>query len=393
MSDTTLIKFIRKVQDYDCVTDIIGEYTEQGTKGIIYECLWDLIIKFGFCDEFPKSKYIHMVGNVNNCKLKELTDIQSYVKSNVNCGNSAGCSDVTLKSRTSDEYIFISCKYYKSDKSKSVSDYDVQNIVTMCEHNKIFYPKHKICLLVNNKNNVIEKIKNANVSSDYITENIFKIFDIKDLDKCFQLFKVDIQKYKLSEFNGIYGTPKDKLKLRFHQKLITLKTLRLMDNKHKQILWGCKCRSGKTYMVGGLLSQYSEIYETTNVLIITPAPNETMPQFTDDLFNKFIDFKDFKIHTITCGKDLVNIHPKDNNIIVVSKQLIQNYIADNKVDAIVKLKLDLIVFDENHFSGTTKLSKQIIKTYAYQNTVKLYLTATYNKPLQKRNISPKCQLY
>ena len=34
-----------------------------------------------------------------------------------------------------------------------------------------------------------------------------------------------------------------------------------------------------------------EIKDTFNALIITPAPTETIPQFTDDLFDKFIDFK------------------------------------------------------------------------------------------------------
>ena len=31
-------------------------------------------------------------------------------------------------------------------------------------------------------------------------------------------------------------------------------------NKDKKILWGCKCRSGKTFMFGGIVIKYFEKY-------------------------------------------------------------------------------------------------------------------------------------
>jgi hypothetical protein len=60
---------------------------------------------------------------------------------------------------------------------------------------------------------------------------------------------------------------------------------------------------------------------------------------------------------------------------------------------IKNLKLDLIIFDENHFSGTTALSKDILNSYATKNTVKIYLTAIYNKPLKERKIPEEYQMY
>jgi hypothetical protein len=66
---------------------------------------------------------------------------------------------------------------------------------------------------------------------------------------------------------------------------------------------------------------------------------------------------------------------------------------EKKIDAIQKLNLDFIVFDENHFHGTTQLSKHIIQSYSSPKTVKLYLTATYTKPLQEWNIPLECQFY
>ena len=48
---------------------------------------------------------------------------------------------------------------------------------------------------------------------------------------------------------------------------------------------------------------------------------------------------------------------------------------------------------KNNFSGTTNLSKDILDSYSSKNTVKIYLTATYSKPLQEWNILQECQMY
>ena len=129
----------------------------------------------------------------------------------------------------------------------------------------------------------------------------------------------------------------------------------------------------------------------------TPAPTETAPQFTDELFNKFKEFEAFKIHHIDGSKNIESLVLDESNIFVMSKQLLQKYI-DNGINnttimKIKNLKLDIIGFDENHFSGTTDLSKSILDSYSSKNTIKVYLTATYNKPLREWNIPEECQMY
>jgi hypothetical protein len=180
--------------------------------------------------------------------------------------------------------------------------------------------------------------------------------------------------------------------LRFHQELITQETSRLIEEGNKDFLWGCKCRSGKTFMVGGLILKQLEIKGKLNVLIITPAPTETAPQFTDDLFIKYKDFEPFKIHHVDSSKT-IDVTLGESNIFVVSKQLLQQYVDDKTILKIKNLKLDIICFDENHFSGTTELSKSILDSYTSKCTSKLYLTATYNKPLREWNIPEECQMY
>ena len=179
----------------------------------------------------------------------------------------------------------------------------------------------------------------------------------------------------------------------FHQELITQKTSDLIAEGNKTFGWFCKCRSGKTFLSGGIIIKQFNIKKKLNVLIITPAPTETAPQFTDDLFNKFKDFDKFKIHHIEGSKTLDSLQNGDNNIFVMSKQLLQKYINDKTIIKIKNLKLDIIIFDENHHSGTTNLSKEILTSYSSKNTIKIYLTATYNKPLKEWNILPECQMY
>ena len=381
-----LFDFIDYIIKFNNIDDILDTYNTQSEKGFVFERLFDIIIKFGFCDIF--TNYYHLIGNVNNGKLKILKNINKYLTNeNVISGNSTGVSDITLKNKYDDTFIFISSKYPKSD-DKNINYYDIQNIIAVINNNKHIYIKFKIYLIVSSKNKVLKKFKNAKDTSEYISKYINEdnILDKEDLNKYFLNFKLDFIKHK--DYN-IYFSKKENLNLRFHQELIIQKTSNLIDKGNKSFLWGCKCRSGKTYMIGGIILKLN----IKNILIITPAPTETLPQFTDELFEKFKDFDKFKIHTIESSKKLKSIELNNNNIFVISKQLLQKYINEETIIKIKDLKLDIIAFDENHFTGTTNLSKDILTSYSSNNTVRIYLTATFNKPLKEWNILPECQLY
>jgi hypothetical protein len=399
ITDMNIKDFIDYIITFDNIDDILEKTNSQAEKGFIFERLFDIVIKFGFCDVFTNSNFNNLYGNSNNAKLKILENLNQYLNEKVFSSNSGGCSDITLQNKNDDTFIFISSKYPKSNedikKQKSVDYYDIQNIIAMATKNKHIYKKYKIYLVVPNKKKVLDKVKNANESSRYITEHMIKdnILDKSDLNKYFLAFKQDIIKNKYNDWKTIYLNSKENLLLRFHQELITHKTCILIEEGNKSFLWGCKCRSGKTYMIGGIIIKQFDIMKKLNVLIITPAPTETAPQFTNDLFNKFKDFDKFKIHHIEGSKNLNSLELDNNNIFVMSKQLLQKYINEKTIMTIKNLKLDIIAFDENHFSGTTILSKDILTSYSSKNTVKIYLTATYNKPLKEWNILPECQMY
>lgn len=45
----------------------------------------------------------------------------------------------------------------------------------------------------------------------------------------------------------------------------------------------------------------------------------------------------------------LKLETSKTNIVIVSKQLLDGYYGDDKINVIVDLKLDFIVFDESHF--------------------------------------------
>lgn len=392
-------QFIDYIITFNNIDDILDKCKTQSEKGFIFERLFDIIIKFGFCDIFPNSQYSHLIGNVNRGNIKNLQNLDKYLNDKVISSNSGGSSDITLQNINDNTYIFISSKYPKSSedmkKQKSVDYYDIQKIVAVVDDKKSIYENYKIYLVVPNKQKVLDKVKRANKGSNYITKYMTEdnILDKDDLNKYFLAFKHDIIKNKNEDWQTIYFNNKENLSLRFHQELITQKTSTLIEEGNKSFLWGCKCRSGKTYMIGGIIIKQFNIKKKLNVMIITPAPTETSPQFTNELFNKFKDFDNFKIHHIEGSHMIDSIEFGENNIFVMSKHLLQKYINEDTIAKIKNLKLDIIGFDENHFSGTTNLSKDILKSYSSKNTIKIYLTATYNKPLREWNILPECQMF
>ena len=107
-------QFINYIVKFDNITDILEQSDRQSEKGFIFERLWDVCIKFGFCPHFPKCDFINMTGNMNNGNLKPFTTFADYLKEKVVSGNSSGCSDISLYNNEDETFTFISSKYPKN---------------------------------------------------------------------------------------------------------------------------------------------------------------------------------------------------------------------------------------------------------------------------------------
>jgi hypothetical protein len=66
-------EFIEYIISYNNIDEILNTCQTQSQKGFIFERLFDIIIKFGFCNLFNNSEYYHLYGNSNNGKLKVLS--------------------------------------------------------------------------------------------------------------------------------------------------------------------------------------------------------------------------------------------------------------------------------------------------------------------------------
>jgi hypothetical protein len=385
------IELFQRVKEVLTLEELLLSVKNPSKRGKMFEIVANIIIRFGFCSTFTNDNYEHYEGNINTCKLKKVDDLKQYLKKLTS--SKSGSSDITLQNKITGEYIFISCKFCFDDSNNDIKYYEIQDIHSAILKNNHKYKKYKIYLFVNNKKKVQQLINSSEETNKHLKNDITDIIGIDDLELCFQNLKQSIQDISIDEVNDKFYNTKVSLELRFHQDLITYQMLEKIDEGEKELLLGAKARSGKTYCVGGLFVKYYKKYNTLNALIITPAPTETLSQFTDDLFHKFRDFIGINIIEIKKGIDFSSMTLQANNIIIVSKQLLDDYVLDKKINAIKDLNLDSIVFDENHFHGTTQMSKNILQSYSSSKTFKLYLTATYAKPLNEWNIHDDCQFY
>jgi len=122
-----LIKLVKFIKISDLET-LLNKYNEASKKGYLYEKLWDIIIKCGYCPHFNSSLFQHMDGNINLGKMKVIKDLECYLKNNkIFSKNKGGSSDITLR-KNDGPWIFISSKFY-NDSKKSIKDYEVQDIL------------------------------------------------------------------------------------------------------------------------------------------------------------------------------------------------------------------------------------------------------------------------
>jgi len=71
--------FIDYIITFDNVDHILDTCKTPQDKGFIFERLFDIVIKFGFCSYFTNSNYKHLIGNANTAKLKVLENLEQYL--------------------------------------------------------------------------------------------------------------------------------------------------------------------------------------------------------------------------------------------------------------------------------------------------------------------------
>jgi hypothetical protein len=243
--------------------------------------------------------------------------------------------------------------------------------------------KTEIVLMVNNKDALSQKLKAAKQQYPGLIKETYGITD--KVDVWFQSMLYELKNSDSIEtfLHNTGHDPKLKpsLNLRFHQLLITRSTMEYFKEGYKKFIWGAVPRSGKSYMIGGLISLRNIKQQFDhNIVLILGAKTETQDQFKD-MFETLDDFKEYNI--VIPG---INEIEKDKNIYLFSQEYLKDKINLTIVNKKInqdetifndlfnfkelkscKKKIDLY-FDEIHKGGSTDRSESIL--YAFKNICK-----------------------
>lgn len=330
--------------------------------------------------------------------------------------------DTISKSRTPSKkynYIMIQNKYYEVEKS-NISHYDVTRIYTLAskyeEHDKIFDDgEAKIVLMVNNEDAVSSNLMRAKQQyQGLFAEGEQGIIGVKRLNDWFETLLFDLLESKsITEFKEHVGlkaaATKPLLQPRFHQKFIIDCTEKYIQGTSLELegeapvskfIWGAVPRSGKSFMIGGLISNRSKRPENkdNDIVIILGAKTETESQFVR-MFKTFQDFSHYNIYV--GGRSKQDAQAAGKPTIYLFSQEYLKMKCEWKADvstATFKEKegkdlksrfegrnIDLY-FDEIHKGGSTDNSQSVIYTFKNNKVginIFIMVTATFAKPSAK----------
>jgi hypothetical protein len=442
------------------------------TKSYIFEALWKIIFLLNF-DSLVDKKYsrnykISIERDVKD--LKNDIDEYDYLNSNesiskINGGSISGicdfmftttkkdeipvtktntstpwaCENTPFSPQPRDAYLFTS-KYFGKPKGFGDNDYDGMLTEIREKYNK---SQFKIVSLVKHgaelKTSILRAQNAGKTVVSYIDSGM--IFDEGDLHlKYYPMlwkwleyyFKPDGKskiKYQINSEESwiiLLNASKPILNisenLKFHQKYVVEYTNDLI-NKNKELeeteqnsgryIWGCVARSGKSFMVGGLVARI----KPTIVLLLLGAINETKSQFIDDLFQTYTDLMEYKV--IDFQKSNEEKYIKGTKyVLVISQENLRTKVEEinkglkktqayeeleeaaqemqkpypkdviNFISKCLQEKEKIIFFDEVHQgSGINSLQSPMIDWLISKsndtNPLLIMTTATYAKPLVK----------
>ena len=320
----------------------INESNKSGVADIYFE---------QFLKENEKQKKTQLGKGSINCKIDEDNTKQYTLK---DCKHEiVDISDV--------EYFTFSAKYFK--KEKGVRNYDIGNIEGKTRF--VGKEKAKIILLVNDKDAVENKL--TKTKAQELATRCYKVYGLDDLNKYYNILLNKLEKEEVDTFidKTLKEKPSQTLQLRLHQQYFVDYTKDAIGKKHHKFMWGAVPRSGKSYMIAGLIKEQ----KPDDVIIILGAVSETHAQF-EEMFDDYKDFNNYFIYNKHSKKknkggnldrnDFTNISSQNKNIIIVSIQKLWR--KENKEDEETKkikdlLKINnsvrkkLVFFDEAHMGA------------------------------------------
>jgi hypothetical protein len=345
-----LLKYIfyNRIETYDGLMNRFPDSKERMgglyTKNYVFEALWKIIflLKFDNLIDPEKYKRIYIGSLEKNGKVfseyEYLADAGGIEK--VNSGSKSGicdfyftieenpteerkdksdpnkitwaCEESPYKPEPKGAYMFTS-KFY--EKSHDISKFDYQNIALEAIKKHGDKESYKIVALVKNAEDLRKVLMGGSTKAikDYADSKL--IFDEADLRNTYYptLYKwltntftkvtnnIEEKKVWTTLLKNVKSVFKIADNLRFHQKYVVDYTNKVIkENLAEQsatgkaynpgrFIWGAVARSGKSYMIGGLVAKRNPRI----VILLLGAINETKSQFIDDLFQTYTDLQEY----------------------------------------------------------------------------------------------------
>ena len=368
-------------------------------------------------------EFIKNPNNPNNIK-----DRDEIIKEDINVSSEGGVVDIFFKTKTKQsdtftcewscdcafeesqtvseerqEYILIQNKYYSKEKS-DIKNYDVTKIYakarSLYDSSANIVPK--IILMVNNKQSLDEKLRRSRDASKGLISDIYGVYEINNW---FRELLYDL--YNSTDINTFLREKghKDKQKYelgpRFHQMYFTESTTSYYNEGYKKFIWGAVPRSGKSFMIGDLISKRQKTHNN-DIIMILGAKTETESQFVK-MFCEYADFSSYGIIKVSSSKmktikECPNLNTfKEKNIFIFSQEwfkdkiIIENFTPvfnfGKKKSIFDRLFFERnnvdIYFDEIHKGGSTDKSENIlnaIHSCGVRIDIFIMVTATFAKP-------------
>jgi adenine-specific DNA-methyltransferase len=365
-------------------------------KQHVFEALCKILLMFDYDDgELGRNKqfysslenFVKNPNNPNNVKQRE-----NIINEDINVSSEGGVVDIFFKTETinndnncewmcdcndskknellnhiNQEYILIQNKYYSKEKS-DIKNYDVTKIYakaqSLYESKERIIPK--IVLMVNNSQSLSDKLSRSRDASKGL---ISKIYGVYEIDKWFNLLLYDLyNSTSIDEFlakRGAKSKIKPKFTPRFHQIYFTEATLKYHQNEDfKKFIWGAVPRSGKSYMIGNMISKRRN--ERNDVVIILGAKTETESQFIK-MFCDFADYSEYGIIKTSVGKmenikNCENLNQiKEKNIYVFSQEWFKNGKIVSSINEKLKNKS---ISKKNYSDDTSEFTEDVLRKYS-----------------------------
>lgn len=433
----SLLKLLQLVKETPNVYDLLNSFPyppqRKGvlvTRAHVYEALWRLIYFLQLDDQFKKGYTRTILKSVESGKIdfQGLPSKQFLSEEEVNGGNRGGIADLYFEDNTSghateikskkfvcedegndklsnSKYYLFSSKFYKNDFKKNVTSYDIDNIYVEA------LDKHQESLNLGVFVNDVGTFKNKLSRSRKAMTRLLDpnlCFGIGDLHTRFysRLYNT-VKNINLdSDFSFGRHITSPVLQPRLHQELFINRTkdeIGNLSNPRKQtVVWGAVPRSGKSYMIAGLIEQF----KPQLAIIILGAVSETHGQFYD-IFNNHSGSFPVSEYSIIDVKDkrkdrFSELSGEKKNILIISQQLLWRKEKDKKELVPIKAVKDalnnanentIVFYDEIHQGAGTEDGGQdaIVQEYLCNKEKGnlrcplVMVTATFLKPLLKYN--------